>query len=81
MLGAKSTLKDRWRQVLAEAQRISEKHLLTLEPGISKNQTEQMKGERLQLVVPKTLHVTFQPEQRNELLNLSDFIDLIRARQ
>ena len=35
MLGAKSTLKDRWRQVLSEAARIEDKHLLTLEPGIS----------------------------------------------
>ena len=30
MLGVKSTLKGRWRQVLAEAARIDEKHLLTL---------------------------------------------------
>ena len=33
MLGAKSTCKDRWRQVLAEASKIPRKHLLTLEPG------------------------------------------------
>ncbi|WP_419627422.1 type II restriction endonuclease, partial [Thiolapillus sp.] len=31
MLGAKSTCKDRWRQVLSEAERIPDKHLLTLE--------------------------------------------------
>jgi hypothetical protein len=30
MLGSKSTLKDRWRQVLDEADRITHKHLLTL---------------------------------------------------
>jgi len=36
MLGVKTTCKDRWRQVLAEANRISEKHLLTLEPAISR---------------------------------------------
>jgi hypothetical protein len=41
LLGAKSTLKDRWRQVLAEANRINDKHLLTLEPRISENQTEE----------------------------------------
>lgn len=35
MLGAKSTCKDRWRQVLAEANRIDYKHLLTLESAIS----------------------------------------------
>lgn len=35
MLGAKSTCKDRWRQVLSEADRIEKKHLLTLESAIS----------------------------------------------
>jgi hypothetical protein len=35
ILGAKTTCKDRWRQVLAEADRVSDKHLITLEPGIS----------------------------------------------
>ena len=49
MLGAKSTAKDRWRQVLAESARIQDKHLFTLEPGISQNQTDQMKASRLQL--------------------------------
>ncbi|GMN04539.1 type II restriction endonuclease [Erythrobacter sp. MTPC3] len=47
MLGAKSTLKDRWRQVLSEAERIENKHLLTLEPGISENQTSEMQVKRL----------------------------------
>lgn len=35
MLGVKSTCKDRWRQVLIEANRINRKHLLTLEVAIS----------------------------------------------
>jgi hypothetical protein len=30
MLGVKTTCSDRWRQVLAEADRIQLKHLLTL---------------------------------------------------
>jgi hypothetical protein len=81
MLGAKSTLKDRWRQVLSEAQRIPEKHLLTLEPGISENQTNQMKGEALHLVIPAPLHSTYLPAQRSELLKLREFIELVRSRQ
>ncbi|MEQ8165794.1 MAG: type II restriction endonuclease, partial [Alphaproteobacteria bacterium] len=35
MLAAKSTCKDRWPQILPEAERIPVKHLVTLEPGIS----------------------------------------------
>jgi hypothetical protein len=81
LLGAKSSCKDRWRQVLSEAARIPEKHLLTLEPGISVNQTDEMKQERLQLVLPKSIHETYQASQRNWLMSVSGFIDLALSRQ
>ena len=81
MLGAKSTLKDRWRQVLSEAQRIDDKHLLTLEPGISENQTDEMRVKRLQLVVPVGLHGTYRPAQRQWLLSVAGFLEVVRRRQ
>lgn len=81
MLGAKSTLKDRWRQVLSEAQRIDTKHLLTLEPSISTNQTDEMRTKKLQLVVPSKLHETYRENQRLWLLSLSDFVDLVSLKQ
>ncbi|NKB76370.1 MAG: restriction endonuclease [Gammaproteobacteria bacterium] len=79
MLGSKSTLKDRWRQVLTEAQRIDIKHLLTLEPAISEHQTDQMKSEQLQLVVPSRIQSTYRPNQRAWLLSLSNFIDCVKS--
>lgn len=81
MLGVKSTCKDRWRQVLSEAKRINDKHLFTLEAGISRNQTEEMKQNHLQLVLPKALHSTYMAEQQNWLMSLSEFIDLTKKRQ
>ena len=81
MLGVKSSCKERWRQVLAEANRIEDKHLATLEPGISRFQLEEMRGNSLQLVVPQPLHETFAEDQRNWLYSLSDFIDHIRCQQ
>lgn len=81
MLGVKSTCKDRWRQVLSEAKRIQEKHLFTLEPGISENQTSEMKTHRLQLVLPKSLHSTYRPNQKEWLMDLSGFIEFVRERQ
>lgn len=81
MLGSKSTSKDRWRQVLAEADRIDEKHLTTLEPGISRNQTDEMQAKRLRLVLPRELHRTYKPEQQSWLLSLADFVALVRARE
>lgn len=81
MLGAKTSCKDRWRQVLAEADRISPKHLLTLEPGISVAQTTEMRRSNLHLVVPQPLHASYRPEQLGELTDVSGFIDLVRSRQ
>jgi hypothetical protein len=81
MLGAKSTLKDRWRQVLSEAVRIPEKHLLTLSPGISENQTDEMRAKNLQLVIPRGLHESYRPTQQAWLIDVSDFVALVADRQ
>ena len=80
MLGVKTCCKDRWRQVLSEADKIPEKHLFTLEPGISTNQTDEMKAESLQLVLPKGLFQTYTNTQQAWLKNLNDFIDIVLER-
>lgn len=76
ILGAKSSCKDRWRQVLSEASRVKTKHLLTLEPGISENQTDEMQGSNLQLVVPQGLHGSYTAKQQGWLFSLGRFIEL-----
>jgi hypothetical protein len=81
VLGVKSTCKDRWRQVLAEAHRIAEKHLLTLEPGISENQTEEMRANSLTLVVPAPLHDTYSASQRQRLMSVSSFATFVLEKQ
>ncbi|MCA9900738.1 MAG: hypothetical protein H6654_10175 [Ardenticatenaceae bacterium] len=81
MLGEKSTCKDRWRQVLSEAARIRGKHLLTLETGISENQTAEMVANDLQLVIPQSLHLTYKPNQQLWLMNFQTFLDLVKAKQ
>lgn len=78
MLGAKSTCKDRWRQVLPEAAKIPHKHLFTLEPGISEDQTDQMRVVSLQLVVPKPVSESYSQSQKEWLWDLSNFIDHVR---
>lgn len=81
MLGVKSTCKDRWRQVLSEADKIKSKHLLTLETAISTSQTEEMRKRNLQLVVPRQLHSTFSNLQQNWLTDVSGFTSLVKERQ
>ena len=81
MLGVKSTCKDRWRQVLAEADRIENKHLLTLEAAISTHQTDEMASKHLQLVLPRGLHQTYTPKQQTWLMDVAAFTALVRERQ
>ena len=81
MLGVKSSCKERWRQVLAEAKRIHKKHLLTLEPGISENQTREMAINDLQLILPAGIHDTYTTPQQSWLMSVNDFICFIKDQQ
>ena len=80
-LGAKTTCKDRWRQVLNEANRIETKYLFTLQQGISKNQLREMKHEQLKLVVPAPYRSSFDKEFQADIETLSSFIKIVKAKQ
>jgi len=81
VLGAKTTCKDRWRQVINEADRVDEKFLFTLQQGISKNQLKEMADEKVKLVVPQS-HIDSYPEEYRESLNtLSGFIEIVKEKQ
>lgn len=80
MLGVKTTVKERWRQVLDEASRIAEKHLFTLSEGVSADQFAQMEGAKLRLVVPSRNVEKFPKTIRPKLLTLADFVKLVRPR-
>lgn len=81
LLGAKTTCKDRWRQVLSEGARVTEKHLATLEAAISEPQTDEMRAAGLTLVVPKAIHSTYTGRQQHWLLTIQDFIEDVRLQQ
>lgn len=74
MLATKTTCRDRWRQVLNEAERISTKHLLTLQEGITERQFAEMTKSGIRLVVPAPLHRKFLAPIRPHLSTVRDFI-------
>lgn len=78
MLAVKTTCRDRWRQVIAEANRIPVKHLLTLQEGVSDGQFAQMRAAGVQLVVPSALFASYPSSLRPELITLESFIGDIR---
>lgn len=78
-LGSKTTCKDRWRQILTEAGRIRNKHLFTLQQGISSNQLEEMARENVTLVVPQQNLISFPTPWRSRLMTLDSFIGYVRT--
>lgn len=74
MLAVKTTCKDRWRQILNEADRIKPIHLFTLQEGVSPNQLDEMTLHNVILVVPQPLHKKYPKKIRSQLTSLSQFI-------
>lgn len=81
MLGVKTTCKDRWRQVLTEADKIPNKHLLTLQPKISNNQLDEMFAAHLCLVIPLTLQESYCNTVKRKMWSLEDFLRHVKQLQ
>lgn len=79
MLAVKTTCKDRWRQILNEAHRIRQCHLITLQEGVSENQFREMQEEGVILVVPRKLKEKYPKNIREQLISLEDFIEEIKS--
>jgi hypothetical protein len=56
-------------------------HLLTLEPAISAAQTDEMQSRNLHLVLPSALHATYSGVQKAWLMDVSEFVEIVRERQ
>ena len=81
VLGAKTTCKDRWRQVISEADRADVKYLCTLQPAISRAQLKEMADSNVRLVVPQSLISSYPTEYQSSIYNLSGFISMVKEKQ
>lgn len=79
-LAAKTTCKDRWRQIINEANRLRDrdKFLCTLQQGISAAQMDEMADERVILVVPKPYISTYPKDKQDRIWTISKFIGYVR---
>ena len=82
-LAAKTTCKDRWRQVINEADRLRDqnKYLCTMQQGISSAQMDEMEAERVVLVVPKPYIKTYPKDKQHRIWTLKQFIDYVREKE
>jgi type II restriction enzyme len=79
-LAAKTTCKDRWRQVLNEADRLKgqPKYLCTLQQGISAAQMDEMQAENVILVVPKPYIKTYPADRQERIWTLARFVKYVQ---
>lgn len=79
-LAAKTTCKDRWRQVINEADRLRglPKYLCTLQQGISPAQMDEMQAENVILVVPRPYIASYPADRRDRIWTVTKFVDYVR---
>ena len=79
-LAAKTTCKDRWRQVLNEADRFKDrnKYLCTMQQGVSTAQMDEMATEQVILVVPRDYIRTYPESRRDRIWTISRFVGYVR---
>lgn len=79
-LAAKTTCKDRWRQVINEADRLRgrRKFLCTLQQGISAAQMDEMESEQVVLVVPKPYIQTYPKDRQERIWTVGKFVQFVK---
>lgn len=79
-LAAKTTCKDRWRQILNEADRLRNeyKYLCTMQQGISSAQMDEMHAEKVILVVPKPYIKSYPRDRQNRIWTISQFVTYVK---
>ena len=82
-LAAKTTCKDRWRQILNEADRFKgkTKYLCTLQQGMTVKQVSEMTEEKVVLVVPKPYISAYPADKRDGILTIGNFIQKVKGVQ
>lgn len=79
-LAAKTTCKDRWRQILTEADRLRDdyKYLCTMQQGISAAQMDEMQSEKVILVVPRPYIKAYPMDRRDRIWTVGRFVNYIK---
>jgi type II restriction enzyme len=79
-LAVKTTCKDRWRQILNEADKIEIKYLFTLQQGISKSQLDEMYKYNVRLVVPEKYRKDYPKDFIPKIMNLHSYIEYLKQK-
>jgi hypothetical protein len=78
---AKTTVRERWRQLAGEASRLSTMYLITLDPNLTERAVEQMVDAGVRLVIVDDVLRAFPRPIRDVAINVAEFVGLVRATQ
>lgn len=79
MVACKSKVRDRWRQVLSEADRIPEKYLLTLDDELDADSLDKMRHHKLLVFVPERVRAAAYSGFPAKLSNVADLVARLDA--
>lgn len=80
-LAAKTTTKERWRQVVTEATRIDVRHLITMDPGLVPDTLAAMAENNVIPVIPQPIIDMYPESMRSSMMSVGDFIALVKERE
>ena len=80
LLGAKTSMKERWRQILAEGDRVASKHGITRDDAITPATFEQMQSMGFTVVMPESVVSSYKHVPSN-LVTLHSFLKEVRRLQ
>ena len=80
-LAAKTTTKERWRQVVTEASRLEERYLITMDRQLNGEVLNAMAHNHVVPVIAAPLQVEYGPTLSTQMTTVGAFIALLRQRQ
>lgn len=73
-LAAKTTTKERWRQVVTEATRLPTKHLLTMDRELNAPVLDAMEANRVAVVIPDPIRAAYPPVLAGRVRTVAEFV-------
>lgn len=80
-LGAKTSVKERWRQLADEAKRLQTKHLITLDRYLTTSTLHDMLLARVVPVMPAAIQYEHYAGRYPEVLTVEEFMRVVRSKQ
>lgn len=80
-MNAKTTARERWKQILKEAARLSRRHLGTLDPNLSHSTLLDTARSNLQVVMPRAIRDLYDDESQRHLWTVERFIEHVASTQ